>query len=606
MSLTGFAMDRWSRYLADRPFRERIRLLPIGATVALTMVLGVSMALGSLNTRRLSRIEERYYPSLRDSRDMRETLGALQVALQNAVASRDSERLVRTDSLRIAFRTYADAAHARADDRDRVDMLAIQFDHYYRAARRASLLLIAGNGGEAASVAVDRMVVEYEGIRETLERRIADDETGIEQAFASARQLQLLGLALTAAIALLAMLALATLAVATTRSLTDPLDEVVAVADRIAAGEFSVAIPAGRQDEVGRLPRSLAAMQAYLSEMASVARAIAAGDLSRRVTPRSSRDEFGTALNEMMTYLGEMSTMAARLAEGDLTVQVNVRSADDAFGRSFLSMIERLNAIVSELHHAAETIASSAAQMRGSAQELADSSGEGAQGIQRTVERLAQLASSVRRNAERSRVMEAQALEGARNTRDGARVIQESIDSTREIFQHTSMMESIASQTNLLALNAAIEAARAGEFGRGFSVVAEEVRQLAADASHAASDISRVTADSQRKGEESREILGALGPSIASTASLVQEMAATSVEQAASLTEVEKSMTRVDDLTRRNAATAEQFAATAQELSAQASRLEELVGQFRISAGEPVATAYTLKTPVGRRVASIA
>jgi methyl-accepting chemotaxis protein len=598
MSLIGFAVDRWSRYLADRPFRERIRLLPIGATVALALVFVLSMAAGSWNSRRLAQIEAQYYPSLRDSRDMRETLAALQVALQSAVASRDEERLAGTDSMRRAFRLKAEAAFHRTNAGNDL-RIADQFDGYYRIAFRASTMMIRGATGDSVGTSVTQMISEYKGLKGTLEGNMVSDEAAIEDAFRGARRLQIVSLSGIAVIALSAMFLLATLSVATTRSLTDPLDEVVAVADRIAAGDISVAIPAGRLDEVGRLPQSLAAMTSYLAEMAGVAQAIARGDLSRTVTPRSENDEFGVALAAMLTYLGEMSRMAERLAAGELTVHVNVRSSDDAFGRSFTSMVTRLNAVVSELRIASETIASSSAQMRGSAQELADSAGEGAEGIEKTVARLAQLGASVRRNAERSRTMESQAMEGAASTEEGTRVIQETIDSTREIFTRTSVIEAIASQTNLLALNAAIEAARAGEHGRGFSVVADEVRQLASDAAAAAHDISRVTTESRKKGERSREILGTLGPNMAKTAALVQELAATSAEQATNLTEVERSMTRVDDLTRRNAATAEEFAATAQELSAQAARLEELVGQFTLDKSgvalpEPVKTAYTI------------
>ena len=582
MSIVTIAVDRWSRRLAGLPFRERIRLLPLGATVALALVFALAMVSGSLNSRRLAQIEDREYPSLRDSRDMREALAALQVTLQNAVAARDEERLKQTDSMRVAFHQLAEGAyqrsHAEADQR-----LGDQFDRYYAAATHASSLMIKGVAGDSVTTTVSAMILDYKALRGRIEANIITDEASIQQAFERARTIQRLSLAGIAAIALIAMFLLATLAIATTRSLTDPLDEVVAVADRIAAGDISVAIPTGRLDEVGRLPRSLAAMTSYLAEMASVTQALARGDLSHDVKPRSEHDAFGIALESMARYLAAKSTVAERLASGDLTVQVDVRSDADLLGRSLATMVSRLNTVVTELRTASETIASSSAQMRGSAEELADSAGEGAEGIELTVHRLGQLAASVRTNAERSRAMEAEALAGAASTREGAQVIQETIDSTREIFTRTSVIESIASQTNLLALNAAIEAARAGDHGRGFSVVADEVRQLASDAANAAQDIGRVTTESRRKGERSREILGTLGPSIASTARLVQELAAASAEQATSLTEVEGAMTRVDDLTRRNAATAQEFAATAQELSAQAARLEQLVGQFVIA-----------------------
>jgi methyl-accepting chemotaxis protein len=583
MSIGVVAVRRWARYLAGRPFGQRIRLLPIGATIAMALIFALSLALGSFNSWRLTQIERRYYPSVQDSRAMNETLASLQVALQNAVAAQDTDRLAATDTLRRVFRAHAAslASHGGALKSD--STFADRFDRYYSGARHVSQLLITGGTpGDSISRAVGQMVSEYKSLRTTLADNVVADEAAISSAFQSARRLQIVGIIGVALIALIAMFALATLAIATTRSLTDPLEEAVMVANLIAQGELSVTIPEAGSDELGPLRRSLAGMVAYLAEMSGVAKAIAGGDLSRTVTPRSGRDEFGTTLAAMARYLGDMAALAERLAQGDLTTQTAPRSAEDAFGRSFATMTARLSAMVGELRAAAESISASAAQMSASASELANSTGEGAESIQQTVDQLATLAGSVRGNAERSRQMERTAVDGAAKTQEGTRVIQETIASAREIFERTSIIENIASQTNLLSLNAAIEAARAGEHGRGFSVVAEEVRKLASEAAAAASDISRLTANSQQRGEQSRAILSALGPGIAATAALVQELAATSAEQAASVSAVERAMKRVDEVTQRNAATAQEFAATSEELSAQASLLEGMVGQFRL------------------------
>ena len=121
MSIVALAIRRWSSFLAGRPFGQRIRLLPIGATIAMTLILSLSVGLGYFNTWRLKQIEGRYYPSVNDSRAMSETLGALQIALQNAVAAQDTDRLAATDSLRRAFRSQAQSLslHSCARDGDR-------------------------------------------------------------------------------------------------------------------------------------------------------------------------------------------------------------------------------------------------------------------------------------------------------------------------------------------------------------------------------------------------------------------------------------------------------------------------------------------------------
>jgi methyl-accepting chemotaxis protein len=585
MKILAPMVQAWTRRLEGRSLRERMRMLPIGAALALAAIFILSVTLGVLDPRSLTQIQRDFYPALSAGRDMRETLSDLQNAMQSAVATRDTDRLAQTDSLRATFEDVASVARQHSTDEAEVDAIARRFAGYYAIAKPTSMMLIRGTGGDTLSAAVSRMAGEHLALRRSVDAYIQREEGAIDDAFRTARSLQLSATFGVSLIALVAVLLLGALSVATTAAVTKPLDDVAAVATRIARGDLSVQIPKAGEDEVGNVLRAMSEMVVYLNEMAAVAQAVAVGDLSHSVSARSEQDRFGTALAAMVQYLTEMSVTAERLAHGDLTVQVTPRSHQDAFGHSFAAMIERLRTIIADLKEASVSIAASAAEMQTSAHELAMSSGEGAAGIRHTVGQVSEMSAAVRQNAERSREVERQALEGAQSTREGARVVQEAIDATREILSRTSMIESIARQTNLLSLNAAIEAARAGEHGRGFHVVAEEVRKLAAQCATTAQEISKLSVDSEQKIERSREILRALAPSIAGTAALVQELAAASAVQATGLTEVEDTMARADDSTRRNAATAEEFAATAEELLAQAERLEELVSRFQLKGG---------------------
>ena len=563
-------------------FRQKLRLAPTVAAVALALIFATNLLLGIAVQRQQSRIQHGYYPSVQLSGKLTELLASTQRALQDAAAANDPDRLAVADSLRdVGVATFGAAAGNAVMEQRELDELRSAYLSYYTLARGTTEKTMAGERGAQALAALREMVVSYNSLGDALAANGARNVAQIERAFHNLRILQVTGWVATALLTIACVAVLIWLSRLTSVAVAAPVKEAMRVADALAVGDVGVTVDVRSDDELGQLLRSMRDMVSYLSETAVLAERIGQGDVDVAVTPRSERDAFGKALVNMTHYLGDMARVADEISAGHLDAQVKPRGANDRFGNAFVAMVNSLSELIGEIRSSADAIAVAATQLTHSAQGLSEGAAEEAASVTQTTGSLGTLNDSIARTVREIAQMDEVARLGASDAEKSGKAMETTVAAMMSITDRVTAINQIADQTNLLALNAAIEAARAGQQGRGFAVVAEEIRRLADVSRRTAGEITELAARSKITVAQSGELIDGLVPRIRQTAAIVRTVSASSAEQVQSLDLVGKAMQQVDDVTHRNAAAAQELGAMAEELTAQSETLQEVIGRFR-------------------------
>jgi len=466
-----------------------------------------------------------------------------------------------------------------------------------------------------------------------------------------------IGLGLLLAIAIIVLLM---------RPVARGLHQLTEAARALAHGDIDREIPVYRHDELGQVADGFREVSQYIRGTVEVADAIAEGDLSREVRVVSEQDRLGQGFERMRNALrelvGQLQTTAAQVAEVSATVEAaasQTATAVEQVAQSVQSVAigaqdtsrsaQETNAAVAELSQAIDGIARGAGDQASQVQ----AAGVTAQQMAEGVEQVANNANNVALASQQTKLSAKHGADAVNETVAGMSEIKAVVTEAASRVQELGALgnrigavvetiDDIAEQTNLLALNAAIEAARAGEHGRGFAVVADEVRKLAERASRETRQITDLiqavqvgTSDAvsaMQRGSASVEqgttranqagtALSEILRSVEDTVQQVSEIAASAQQMAASSRSVVVAMESISAVVEENtasteamtsqaeavsnaigaiAAVSEEQTAATEEVSASAEEMGAQVASMRTQAQELAVAAEQLRNMVVR------
>jgi|GEM_PF-195999 len=379
-----------------------------------------------------------------------------------------------------------------------------------------------------------------------------------------------------------------------------------------------------RSDELGRMQIAFLRMVKGFRVRSSQLTRIAEGDLSDDVDVVSDRDEVGKAMQQMVVSLRAITVSAQKISEGDLSVEICERSDCDELGLALRHMIDNLREIIGELVTGTSTLAASVSQLSSTSSLLAAGASETSSSMAEVTATIDEVRQTSQISSDRAKQVAASAddasgyaekgNEATQKTVAGMDLIKEEMDyiaesivtlseQSQSVGDIVDSVNDLADQSNLLSVNASIEAAKAGEHGKGFTVVAQEVKSLSAQSKQATEQIKTILSDIQKatgsavmateRGtkavqsgvelmSQSDETIQMMSGSIETSADFALQIASSSQQQLSGVEQVAQAMLSIKDAGQQNMDSARQLEDATLRLETLANNLKRLSERFTL------------------------
>lgn len=367
-------------------------------------------------------------------------------------------------------------------------------------------------------------------------------------------------------------------------------------------------------------------LTAPIKELTEIARSMATGDLNQQIEV-TREDEIGQLARSVMVFqktMNEKALVASEIAQGNLMLEVKPLSGKDTMGNSFVAMIAKLRSQLKDISEGINVLAASSSEIMASVTQLASSSAETATSVSETTTTVEEVKQTAIVSNQKARAVSDNALRMAEISREGSLSIGNSIEGMNRIRQQmnaisamvvrlseqsqtigeiTATVNELAEQSNLLSVNAAIEAAKAGEHGRGFTVVAQEIKMLANRSKEATAQVKTILRDVQKSissavmaTEEggkavdeglkltniSGEAIRTLSESVSEASNVAIQIAASSQQQLEGMNQIVTAMENIREASMQSVVSTQQSVDSVNELQKVGQKLDELMKQYKL------------------------